>query len=66
MGGGIPFRSRHGLEWQLVLVNPALLRRAQRVLRASGPSDAIDRALEQAVFGRSGGRPQASLTQSVQ
>lgn len=46
MRRGIPFRSRFALEWQLVLVDPQLLRRAERLLRATGPSDAIDRALQ--------------------
>lgn len=45
MSDGIPFRSRHGLQWQIVLVDPALLKAAQRRLRASGPSHAIDEAL---------------------
>jgi hypothetical protein len=53
MREGIPFKSRHGLQWQLVLVNPALLRQAQRRLRASGPSHAIERALELALNGQS-------------
>ena len=39
------FRSRPALQWQLVLVNPTLLRAAQRRLRASGPSHAIEEAL---------------------
>jgi len=45
MAGGIPFRSRHGLEWQLVLVDPRLLRRVQWRLGATGPSHAIEEAL---------------------
>ncbi len=46
MSDGIPFRSRHGLQWQIVLVDPALLKAAQRRLRASGPSHAIEEALK--------------------
>lgn len=45
MTDGIPFRSRHALQWQIVLVNPRLLRAVQRQLRASGPSHAIEEAL---------------------
>jgi hypothetical protein len=45
----IPFPSRHGLEWQLVLVDPRLLRAAQDRLSASGPSHAIEEALRLAV-----------------
>ncbi len=45
MSDGIPFRSRHGLQWQIVLIDPALLKAAQRRLRASGPSHAIEEAL---------------------
>ena len=40
-----PYHSRPSLQWQLVLVNPALLRAAQSRLRASGPSHAIEEAL---------------------
>ena len=54
MHKGIPFKSRHQLQWQLVLVNPVLLDRAQRRLRASGPSHAIERALELAMASVSG------------
>ena len=50
MSDGIPFKSRYGLQWQLVLVSPGLLRAAQRRLRASGPSHAIEEALRLAVF----------------
>ena len=46
MSDGIPFRSRHGLQWQIVLVDPALLKAAQTRLRASGPSHAIEEALK--------------------
>lgn len=46
MSDGIPFRSRHGLQWQIVLIDPALLLAAQRRLRASGPSHAIEEALK--------------------
>ena len=46
MSDGMPFPSRHGLQWQLVLVDPTLLRAAQRHLRASGPSHAIEEALK--------------------
>lgn len=49
MAGGIPFRSRHGLQWQLVLVDPRLLSAAQARLAASGPSHAIEEALRLAV-----------------
>jgi hypothetical protein len=49
MSDGIPFKSRHGLQWQLVLVSPTLLRAAQRRLRASGPSHAIEEALRLAL-----------------
>jgi DNA-binding transcriptional regulator YdaS (Cro superfamily) len=52
MREGIPFKSRHELQWQLVLVNPSLLKQAQRRLRASGPSHTIERALEIAVTGQ--------------
>ena len=48
MAGGIPFRSRHGLQWQLVLVDPRLLHRVQRRLGATGPSHAIEEALRRA------------------
>ncbi len=50
MSAGIPFRSRHGLQWQIVLVDPVLLKAAQRRLQASGPSHAIEEALK-AVLG---------------
>jgi hypothetical protein len=40
------------MQWQLVLVNPALLRAAQRRLRASGPSHAIEEALRLALAER--------------
>ncbi len=46
MRDSAPFKSKHSLQWQIVLVNPALLRQAQRRLRAAGPSEAIERALE--------------------
>lgn len=49
MAGGIPFRSRHGLQWQLVLVDPRLLTAAQSRLDASGPSHAIEEALRLAL-----------------
>jgi hypothetical protein len=49
MARRIPFPSRHGLEWQLVLVDPRLLRAAQEQLSASGPSHAIEEALRLAV-----------------
>ncbi len=49
MSDGIPFRSRHGLQWQIVLVDPVLLKAAQRRLRASGPSHAIEEALKAAL-----------------
>ena len=49
MSDGIPFRSRHGLQWQIVLVDPTLLKAAQRRLRASGPSHAIEEALKRVV-----------------
>jgi hypothetical protein len=49
MSEGIPFRSRHDLEWQIVLVNPRLLRAVQRRLQSSGPSHAIELALELAL-----------------
>ena len=49
MSDGVPFRSRHGLQWQIVLVDPRLLRAAQRQLRASGPSHAIEEALRLAL-----------------
>jgi hypothetical protein len=45
----IPFPSRHGLQWQLVLVDPRLLRAAQDRLSASGPSHAIEEALRLAI-----------------
>ncbi|HYW50474.1 MAG TPA: hypothetical protein VE861_07705 [Gemmatimonadaceae bacterium] len=49
MPNGIPFRSRHQLEWQLVLVDPRLLEAAQAQLSASGPSHAIEQALRLAL-----------------
>jgi hypothetical protein len=49
MSDGVPFRSRHSLQWQIVLVNPSLLRAAQKRLRASGPSHAIEEALRLAL-----------------
>lgn len=49
MNEGIPFRSRHVLQWQVVLVNPLLLRAVQRRLGSSGPSHAIEQALRQAL-----------------
>jgi hypothetical protein len=52
MSDGMPFPSRHGLQWQIVLVDPRLLSAAQRHLRASGPSHAIEEALK-AVLGAS-------------
>jgi hypothetical protein len=60
MSDGIPFRSRHALQWQIVLVDPALLRAAQHRLRATGPSHAIEQALRQVLTDRrpsSPGRP---------
>jgi hypothetical protein len=52
MRDGAPFKSRPGLQWQIVLVNPALLRAAQRRLRATGPSHAIEEALRIALGNR--------------
>ncbi len=49
MNEGAPFRARPGLQWQIVLVNPRLLKAAQRRLRASGPSHAIEEALKLAL-----------------
>ncbi len=49
MAGGIPFPSRHGLRWQLVLVDPRLLTAAQARLSATGPSHAIEEALRLAL-----------------
>lgn len=49
MAGGIPFPSRHGLQWQLVLLDPRLLCAAQARLAASGPSHAIEEALRLAL-----------------
>ncbi len=49
MAGGIPFPSRHGLQWQLVLVDTRLLRVAQERLSATGPSHAIEEALRLAL-----------------
>lgn len=49
MAGGIPFPSRHGLRWQLVLLDPRLLTAAQLRLAASGPSHAIEEALRLAL-----------------
>ena len=54
MAGGIPFPSRHGLQWQLVLVDPRLLQAAQQILSATGPSHAIEEALRLAVSVRHG------------
>ena len=45
MADGIPFKSRHALQWQIVLVDPSLLRAAQRQFGATGPSHAIEEAL---------------------
>lgn len=56
MSDGIPFKSRHGLQWQLILVSPTLLRAAQRRLRATGPSHAIEQALRLAVVPEPEGR----------
>lgn len=56
MSDGIPFRSRHPLQWQIVLVNPALLKAAQHVLRSTGPSQAIEEALRIVIHGRSPGQ----------
>lgn len=63
MAGGIPFPSRHGLQWQLVLVDPRLLQAAQQLLAATGPSHAIEEALRLAVRGRHGPAldPEASV-----
>lgn len=63
MPGGIPFPSRHGLQWQLVLVDPRLLQAAQQILSATGPSHAIEEALRLAVRARAGaaGAPEASV-----
>jgi hypothetical protein len=49
MSEGIPFKSRHALQWQIVLVDPRLLRAVQRQLRVSGPSHAIEEALRLAL-----------------
>jgi len=47
------------LVWQMVLVDRELLERAVRTTHATGPSEAIDRALTLAMRreGRPGGRP---------
>ena len=55
MSDGIPLRSRHPLQWQIVLVNPTLLKAAQKQLRASGPSHAIEEALRLALRTRTPG-----------
>ena len=52
MNDGVPFRSRHRLQWQIVLVNPRLLKAVQRRLRSTGPSHAIEESLRLAL-GRS-------------
>ncbi len=57
MSDGIPFRSRHPLQWQIVLVNPALLKAAQKALSATGPSHAIEEALRLVISGRSSRNP---------
>ena len=62
MSDGIPFRSRHPLQWQIVLVNPALLRAAQRRLRATGPSHAIEEALRLALKDRKPAAPRQRLS----
>ena len=49
MPGGIPFPSRHGLQWQLVLLDPRLVSAAQARLAATGPSHAIEEALRLAL-----------------
>jgi hypothetical protein len=49
MSEGVPFRSRPDLQWQIVLVNPRLLRAVQRRLRCSSPSHAIEEALRLAL-----------------
>lgn len=49
MSEGVPFRSRPDLQWQIVLVNPRLLKAVQRRLRCSGPSHAIEEALRLAL-----------------
>ena len=49
MHEGIPFRSRHRLQWQIVLVNSGLLKAVQRRLQSSGPSHAIEEALRLAL-----------------
>lgn len=43
-------RRRQPLHWQVVCVDPQLLHQAQAALGASGPSDAIERALRQVVL----------------
>lgn len=58
MNEGIPFRSRHRLQWQIVLVNPRLLKAVQRRFRSSGPSHAIEEALRLAL----GSSPLASVS----
>jgi hypothetical protein len=45
MRDGISFPSRHGLHWQLVLIDPRLLHAAQRRLQSTGPSHTIEEAL---------------------
>jgi hypothetical protein len=49
MPNGIPFRSRHGLHWQIVLIDPRLLYAVQRRLNATGPSHTIEEALRIAI-----------------
>ncbi|MDZ7630029.1 MAG: hypothetical protein U5K74_01410 [Gemmatimonadaceae bacterium] len=56
MNDPIPFRSRHPLQWQIVLVNPKLLKAAQRRLGCAGPSHTIEEALRLAL-GRTRHRP---------
>jgi hypothetical protein len=49
-------RGARRLHWQVICLDPQLLQHAQAVLRASGPSDAIERALRLAVSQRGAAR----------
>jgi hypothetical protein len=52
-----PHRINSRLHWQVVCLDPTLLGQAQAALRATGPSDAIERALKLAVMHAGARRP---------
>jgi hypothetical protein len=63
MRDDVPTGPRPGMQWQIVLVNPRLLKAAQRRLGASGPSHAIEQALKFVLSQERRSRPAPRLAQ---